>query len=277
MKKIAALLLLAVLTISVMGAAWASQSAAELYETSLSMLDALLSHQLSITDEMALEILSSTFQNASGYGEAEGFLRYVQTLDAIQKEDFVQAEAELEPLKKNDGLNRLLADEGFLRDYPAVKPVEQLEKYLKGRKAEAGEDADAAIAAYQACLEFYDSADRLEALESQREQNVTYARGYVRVIYGNGSGWLRLPEDEPYIFPLRQMREDGTITVNNICVTPTGVYMESSTCENQDCVYQGEVTLDNMDERLLGNMIICLPNQVCLELYSIEQLLGTEE
>ena len=106
---------------------------------------------------------------------------------------------------------------------------------------------------------------------------VTYAKGYVRVVYATGSGWLPLPEEGETIFPLRQMRADGTLTVNNICVTSEGVYMESSTCDNQDCVHQGTVTLENREERALGNMIICLPNQVYLELYSIDELLGAAE
>jgi len=61
---------------------------------------------------------------------------------------------------------------------------------------------------------------------------------------------------------------------NVIHVTPDSVYMESSTCDNQDCVLQGTVTLDNMKERVLGNMIICLPNEVTLELYTPEDLVS---
>ena len=49
-------------------------------------------------------------------------------------------------------------------------------------------------------------------------------------------------------------------------VTGDSVHMESATCDNQDCVKQGTVSLDNRDVRVLGNMIICLPNQVVLEL-----------
>lgn len=72
--------------------------------------------------------------------------------------------------------------------------------------------------------------------------------------------------------------EEGEYTVrrgeheNVIHVTPDSVYMASSTCENQDCVLQGTVSLDNMAERVLGNMIICLPNEVTLELYTPEGL-----
>jgi hypothetical protein len=42
--------------------------------------------------------------------------------------------------------------------------------------------------------------------------------------------------------------------------------MESSNCDNQNCVQQGEVTLDNREERLLFNMVICLPHELQLEL-----------
>lgn len=107
-------------------------------------------------------------------------------------------------------------------------------------------------------------------------QTVTYAAGYVRVTSPTRNGWLPLPAEEDYVVPLRQLREDGTEAVNTIHLTPTGVYMESATCENQDCVHQGEVTLDNISSRILGNMIICLPNQVVLELYSAEELLAAD-
>lgn len=60
--------------------------------------------------------------------------------------------------------------------------------------------------------------------------------------------------------------------VNVIHVTPQGVSMTSSTCKNQDCVKQGEVTLGNRETRLLSNMIICLPNRVTLELCTPEEL-----
>ena len=67
---------------------------------------------------------------------------------------------------------------------------------------------------------------------------------------------------------------DGDYTVtqkaigaeNKIHVTAASIQMSSANCDNQDCVEQGEVSLSNREERLLGNMIICLPNNVTLEL-----------
>lgn len=67
--------------------------------------------------------------------------------------------------------------------------------------------------------------------------------------------------------------QEETGAENVIHVTTESVDMKSSTCENQDCVKQGVVSLDNRDSRLLGNMIICLPNQVTLELYTTEELI----
>ena len=61
-------------------------------------------------------------------------------------------------------------------------------------------------------------------------------------------------------------------TVNTIHVTPDSIWMESSTCENQDCVEQGVVNAENRHARVLGNMIICLPNRVQLELCDAEEL-----
>ena len=99
------------------------------------------------------------------------------------------------------------------------------------------------------------------------------AKGYVLVSTATQSGWLPLPEEGETSFPLSQVLPDGTQTLNVIHLTPDGVYMEDSTCKNHDCMDQGTVTLENRDERILGNMIICLPNQVCLQLFTPEETL----
>ncbi len=64
---------------------------------------------------------------------------------------------------------------------------------------------------------------------------------------------------------------------NVIHVSKDSVYMESASCDNQECVKQGTVSLDNKDTRVLNNMIICLPNQVVLELMTPEEArVGTQ-
>ena len=77
--------------------------------------------------------------------------------------------------------------------------------------------------------------------------------------------------------PLKQegnytIRQDGGKKVNVIHVTPDSVAMASSTCDNQLCVDEGTVTLENKENRILGGYIICLPNGVTLELCSAEEM-----
>jgi len=73
---------------------------------------------------------------------------------------------------------------------------------------------------------------------------------------------------EPY--PLLEERDLPITQVdgkkNVVHISPAGFFMTSATCENQDCVHQGEVTLQNRDLRILGNQVVCLPNKVMLEL-----------
>lgn len=105
------------------------------------------------------------------------------------------------------------------------------------------------------------------------EPSPSPANGYVLVQTATQMGWLPLPEEGEQSIPIRQTLPDGTQAENIVHLTPEGVWMEDSTCENHDCVNQGEVTLDNKADRILGNMIICLPNQVMLALYTPEEVL----
>ncbi len=114
-----------------------------------------------------------------------------------------------------------------------------------------------------------------ERTEGTGDEAPKYAKGYIRVSSATVGGWLPLPDEEDYLFPLHQTLADGSETVNLIHVTPEGFYMEASTCSNQDCVHQGEVTLSNRSMRVLENMVICLPNQVYLELFSTEEILAS--
>ena len=53
---------------------------------------------------------------------------------------------------------------------------------------------------------------------------------------------------------------------NVIEFTAQGVKMACSTCKNQECIHQGEVTADNFRTRALQNKIVCLPNKIVVEL-----------
>ena len=87
-------------------------------------------------------------------------------------------------------------------------------------------------------------------------------KGHVVITVGGRQYGDPIPMDRDKIITIRQ--ENGEI--NKIRITPDSVDMEYSTCENQDCIGEGTITLDNYNERILGTWIICLPNQVTIEM-----------
>lgn len=93
-------------------------------------------------------------------------------------------------------------------------------------------------------------------------------RAYLVVTVG-GAMYEPIPLYESGFYTVRQ----GEDMINVIEVTPDSVRMRSSTCDNQDCVEQGVVSLENREKRVLRNMVICLPNQVTLELYTAEEII----
>ena len=97
----------------------------------------------------------------------------------------------------------------------------------------------------------------------KKEENV---RGHVILTVGGRQYGDPIPMDRDKIITLRQ--EDGKI--NKVHITPEKVYMESSTCDNQDCVQQGEVHVDTYQDRILGTYVICLPNNVSIEMVPVE-------
>ena len=73
---------------------------------------------------------------------------------------------------------------------------------------------------------------------------------------------------------LMDMPFDGahTITViqpeggkNVIEITGEAVFMAEADCENQDCVKMGPVTRENMEYRVMGGFIVCLPHRLSVE------------
>ena len=95
--------------------------------------------------------------------------------------------------------------------------------------------------------------------------------GYVLVQLQNSAGLLPLPQEGEYTKTIRQKMTDGSEMVNVLHITPTGFWMEESNCEGQDCIGEGEVTLENRLERILGNMVICLPHQLVVYLITREE------
>ena len=100
---------------------------------------------------------------------------------------------------------------------------------------------------------------------------------YVLVRMPTPIGLLPLPLEGEYTKTIRVPMADGSEYVNVLHLTPNGFRMEDANCEGHDCVNQGEVTLENREERILWNMVICLPHQLSAELITreeAEQMLG---
>ena len=104
-----------------------------------------------------------------------------------------------------------------------------------------------------------ESANMMGPMPAQQTEEV---KGYVVINVGGRQYGDPIPMDRDKIITIRQ--DNGEI--NKIRITPDSVDMEYSTCENQDCIGEGTITLDNYNERILGTWIICLPNQVTIEM-----------
>lgn len=106
----------------------------------------------------------------------------------------------------------------------------------------------------------------LDALEA--ETSPTQPAAAYLLVTARGVQYEPIALDQEADLTLRQ-KETGAENV--IHITPGSAGMASSTCDNQDCVEQGTITLENMNTRILQNMIICLPNQVMLEMITADE------
>ncbi len=82
------------------------------------------------------------------------------------------------------------------------------------------------------------------------------------VIRVGNEEYARVPLSQPQTLTVRQ--DHGAVNV--VEVSERGMRMVSSTCDNQICVHQGWVTLDNWEMKPQQQFVSCLPNQVMLEL-----------
>lgn len=152
----------------------------------------------------------------------------------------------------------------YLDETPA--PEETPEASPEPAQSEAPEateapEAPAQTAAPEATDAQAESAAQAAAGPMPRAQTAE-VKGYVVLTVGGRQYGDPIPMDRDKIITIQQ--EDGK--VNKVHITPEKVYMESSTCENQDCVGQGEISLDNYETRILSTFVICLPNEVTIEM-----------
>jgi hypothetical protein len=87
------------------------------------------------------------------------------------------------------------------------------------------------------------------------------ATAYLRItVPGQTYDLIPLTEDRDIVIE----QDDGSYNV--VEIFPGGFRMKESNCKNQDCVNEGDVTVDNIGSRVLANEIVCLPHRLVLEL-----------
>ena len=109
-----------------------------------------------------------------------------------------------------------------------------------------------------------ESANMMGPMPAQQTEEV---KGYVVINVGGRQYGDPIPMDRDKIITIKQ--DNGEI--NKIHITPEYVVMESSTCENQDCIGEGEVNVNTYQDRILSTFIICLPNQVTIEMVPADE------
>jgi len=72
-----------------------------------------------------------------------------------------------------------------------------------------------------------------------------------------------LPFEEQHTVRIAQ---DG-IGENTVILTGKAVYMQDADCPGKDCVSMGEVTRENLEMRVMGGFIICLPHRLSVEVW----------
>ena len=77
----------------------------------------------------------------------------------------------------------------------------------------------------------------------------------------DGAPLIDLPFSEAHAIDI--LLPDGG--ENHIACTGESVFMADANCENHDCVEMGAVTRDNLETRVMGGFIICLPHRISVE------------
>ena len=124
-----------------------------------------------------------------------------------------------------------------------------------------------ATKAPEATAEPTDAPQSANMVGPMMPQQTEKVRGYVVITVAGRQYGDPIPMDRDKIITIKQ--DNGEI--NKIHITPEYVVMESSTCENQDCIGEGEVNVNTYKDRILSTYIICLPNQVTIEMVPADE------
>lgn len=153
----------------------------------------------------------------------------------------------------------------YLDETPAPEATDAPEA-AQTPEATAEPAATEALAATEA-PEATDAPQSANMVGPMMPKQTEKVRGHVVITVAGRQYGDPIPMDRDKIITVKQ--ENGAI--NRIHITPEYVEMESSTCENQDCIGEGEVNVNTYKDRILSTYIICLPNQVTIEMVPADE------
>ena len=81
------------------------------------------------------------------------------------------------------------------------------------------------------------------------------------VVTLDGETLIELPFSQPRVLTIRQ----PGVGENTVSISGEAVVMTDADCENHDCVEMGAVTRDNLELRVMGGFIVCLPHKLSVE------------
>ena len=151
-------------------------------------------------------------------------------------------------------------------EYLDETPAPDATEAAQTPEATAEPDATEAPAATEA-PEATDAPKSANMVGPMMPKQTEKVRGHVVITVAGRQYGDPIPMDRDKIITVKQ--ENGAI--NRIHITPEYVEMESSTCENQDCIGEGEVNVNTYKDRILSTYIICLPNQVTIEMVPADE------
>ena len=151
-------------------------------------------------------------------------------------------------------------------EYLDETPAPEAPEAAQTPEATAEPDATEAPAATEA-PEATDAPQSANMVGPMMPKQTEKVRGHVVITVAGRQYGDPIPMDRDKIITVKQ--ENGAI--NRIHITPEYVEMESSTCENQDCIGEGEVNVNTYKDRILSTYIICLPNQVTIEMVPADE------
>ena len=151
-------------------------------------------------------------------------------------------------------------------EYLDETPAPEATEAAQTPEATAEPDATEAPAATEA-PEATDAPQSANMVGPMMPKQTEKVRGHVVITVAGRQYGDPIPMDRDKIITVKQ--ENGAI--NRIHITPEYVEMESSTCENQDCIGEGEVNVNTYKDRILSTYIICLPNQVTIEMVPADE------